>query len=64
MRILVKNISNDILYQYKNIDNSLFHIIRDESFAYCLQNKFLDVKSKAPLEIYNKIEIIYNKIIH
>jgi len=65
MRILVKNISNDILCQYKNIDNHYFNIIRDESFVYCLQNKFLeDVKEKAPLEIYNKIEIIYNKIIH
>ena len=49
MRIIVKNISNDILYQYENIDNSLFYIIRDERFAYCLQNKFLEDVKKKPI---------------
>ena len=64
-RILVKNINDDILNQYKNADNLLFNNIRDESFKMCMENNFLkDVKQKAPLEIYNKIKIIYDKIIH
>jgi hypothetical protein len=30
-----------------------------------MENKMLeDVKEKAPLEIYNKIKIIYDKLIH
>ena len=64
MRVLIKNIPDDILCQYKNIDSQLFNIVRDESYIMCMENKFLeDVKKIAPLEIYNKIEIIYNKII-
>ena len=64
-RILVKNINDDILNQYKNADNLLFNNIRDKSFKMCMENNFLkDVKQKAPLEIYNKIKIIYDKIIH
>jgi hypothetical protein len=63
MRILVKTIPEKL--KYKNIDNPLFEIIRDESYLMCMENKMLeDVKEKAPLEIYNKIKIIYDKLIH
>jgi len=65
MRILTKYIPNDILCEYKNIDNPLFHIVRDKSYIMCMENKFLeDVKEKTSSEIYNKIEKIYRKIIH
>jgi len=65
MRILIQNIPNDILCKYKNMDNPLFNTVRNESYIMCMKNKFLeDVKKNAPEEIYNKIEIIYNKIIH
>lgn len=64
-RILSKNIPDDILIKYKNIDNKNFNKIRDESYTLCLENKFLeDVKKKAPFETFNKIKEIHNKIIH
>lgn len=64
MRVLVKNIPNDILSKYKNIDNPFFNVIRDKSYIMCIENKFLeDVEANAPLEIYEKIKIIYNEII-
>lgn len=65
MRILVKNIPNDILAQYENIDDPFFYLVRNKSFKMCMENKFLeDVKDKAPPEIYEKIKIIYEKIIN
>jgi len=65
MRILVKNIPNNILHKYKNLDHPLFQIIRDTSFKMCMENKFLeDVKEKAPIDIYEKIKKIYDKLIH
>jgi hypothetical protein len=65
MRILVKTIPLKLKHKYKNIDNPLFEIIRNESYLMCMENKMLeDVKEKAPLEIYNKIKIIYDKLIH
>jgi hypothetical protein len=64
MRILREYIPNDILYEYKNIDNPMFHILRNTSYIMCMENMFLeDVKKNTSLEIYNKIEKIYNKII-
>ena len=65
MRILVKTIPEKLKHKYKNIDNPLFEIIRNESYLMCMENKFLeDVKEKAPFEIYNKIKFIYDKLIH
>ena len=64
-RILSKNISNENLIKYQNIDNKYFDKIRDESYMMCIENKFLeDVEKKAPFEIFNKIKKIHNKIIH
>jgi hypothetical protein len=64
-RILSKNISDEILIKYKNIDNIYFDKIRDESYLMCIENKFLeDVEKKASFEIFNKIKEIHNKIIH
>ena len=65
MRLLVKNIPNNILIKYNNIDNPMFNVVRNDSFTKCIENKFLeDVKEKTSLEIYNKIKIIYDKVIH
>lgn len=63
-RILAKTITNDILLEYKNLDNKNFDKIRDESYTMCIENKFLlDVQHKTPVDIFNKIKNIYNKII-
>lgn len=65
MRILVKKIPENLKCKYENIDNPLFEIIRNESYLMCMENKMLeDVREKAPLEIYNKIKFIYDKLIH
>ncbi len=65
MRILVKTIPEKLKHKYKNKDHPLFEIIRNESYSMCLENKMLeDVKEKAPLEIYNKIKFICDKLIH
>ncbi len=65
MRILVKTIPEELKYKYTNLDDPLFEIIRNESYLMCMENKMLeDVKAKAPLEIYNKIKFIYDKLIH
>ena len=63
-RILSKNISNEIVKTYQNIDTTYFDKIRDESYIMCIKNKFLeDVWEKAPQEIYNKIKYIHNRLI-
>jgi hypothetical protein len=65
MRILVKSIPEKLKHEYKNIDDPLFEIIRNESYLRCMENKMLeDVKEKAPLEIYNKIKFIHDKLIY
>jgi len=65
MRILVKTIPEELTYEYKNIDDPLFEMFRNESYLRCMENKMLeDVKEKAPLEIYNKIKFIHDKLIH
>ena len=65
MRVLVKTIPEILTHKYKNIDNPFFEPIRNESYLMCMENKFLeDVKEKASFEIYNKINFIYDKLIH
>ena len=64
MRILSKEIPSDIFKKYKNIDDPIFDIVRNKSYKMCIEDRFLeDVNKKAPLEIYEKIKYIYDKII-
>tara|TARA_B100000745_G_scaffold211724_1_gene140297 strand:+ start:175 stop:672 length:498 start_codon:yes stop_codon:yes gene_type:complete len=64
MRILVKTIPNEILHKYKNIDMPHFEEIRQDSYVMCMENKMLeDMRNKVPLEIYEKIKIIHDKLI-
>jgi hypothetical protein len=47
MRILVKNIPDNILLKYKNLDDNIFNIIKENSYIKCIENNFLDdVKNK------------------
>ena len=64
MRILSKNIPSEIFKKYKNIDEPLFDMIRNKSYNMCMEDRFLeDVSKNAPIEIYEKIKYIYDKII-
>lgn len=65
MRVLVKELSDDIKQTYTNKDSPMFHIVRKKSYKMCMKHQFLkDVKRKAPFEIYKRIENIHNKILN
>lgn len=65
MRVLVKTIPKELKNKYTNMDNPFFELMRNNSYLKCLNDKMLDdVKKLAPLEIYNKIKYIYDKLIH
>ena len=60
----VKTIPNEILHKYKNIDMPHFEEIRQDSYVMCMENRmFEDMRNTPPLEIYEKIKIIHNKLI-
>lgn len=65
LRMLMKTIPNDLSQEYTNIDDPSFEILRQQSYLKCLENKMLeDVREHVPLEIYNKIKYIHDKLIH
>lgn len=63
-RKLCKTLPKNIK-KYKCLDSSEFESIRNDCYNKCLNGYFLqDIKINAPLEFYNKLLYIHNKLIN
>lgn len=64
MRVLVKELSDDIKQTYTNKDSPMFHIVRKKVINVYETSVSKRCKEKAPFEIYKRIENIHNKILN